>query len=118
MSAEFDWSKVKVRPAIGRPRRSRKQDTFVKTPRGWAERLCGAKYAATFKIAFCLLDKEWRAPGLLVRLSNEAAAAWGVSRWQKHRALTELSRLGLAQIEEGSPGQSPSVKLNLTEGAS
>jgi hypothetical protein len=113
MNTEFDWSKVKVRQVIGSPPLRRRRDKFIAVPLDWAEKLYGAKYAATFKIALCLLNKEWHAPGQPIRLSNFTIARLGLSRNQKARGVEELRRLGLVLVEEGKPRQSPLVKVKL-----
>jgi len=113
MNTVFDWSKVKVRKVIGSPPLRRKRDKFIAVPLDWAEKLYGAKYAATFKIALCLLNKEWHAPGQPIRLSNFTIARLGLSRNQKARGVEELRCLGLVLVEKGKPRQSPLVKVKL-----
>ena len=112
--SNFDWSKVKTRRlAVGKLSTPKDGGKFIKLPLGWVEKLSGAKYAATFKIAHYLLNVEWRSPGQPIRLSNLTIKRLGLSRNQKSRAIAELQGLDLVQVEAGKPRQSPLVRLKL-----
>jgi hypothetical protein len=80
---------------------------FVRVPYEWADRLNGAKYTATLKIALYLLRREFKEHGT-VRLPNSAFK--GLTSKQKWRALNELERLGLVKVER-RPRKSPLVAL-------
>jgi hypothetical protein len=75
----------------------KRQQQFVKVPCVWMERLEGARYVATYRVAWHVLFRNWQSNGKPFTLSNGAVK--GVSRWQKWRALQELERLGLVTVE-------------------
>jgi hypothetical protein len=97
----FNVESLRVDPgSLVLARRSQRRKTqFVKVPLVWADRLGSARYAVTFKVAHRLLREHFRSGGQPVQLANAALTRNGVSRHQKWRALRELERLGLVQIE-------------------
>jgi hypothetical protein len=107
---EFDWNKVKVR-RVGGTQQKPKHNKFVIVPLDWVETLARAKHASTLKLAHGLPDIEWRSPGQPIRLSNLTLKRLGVSRNQKTRGVEELQILGLVDVLESRPRQSPLVKL-------
>jgi hypothetical protein len=86
-----------AKPARAQPKRQRQQ--FVMVPWWWVERLKGARYTATFLVAHHVLLQHWKTGGRPVPVSNMALKPLGVSRWAKWRALQELKRLGLVNIQ-------------------
>jgi hypothetical protein len=84
------------RPAQTEPKRQ----PFILVPAIWDERLCGAA-ASTQDVARHLLREHWRNGGRSFKLANKALAKRGTSPNGKLRALKELERLGLINVERG-----------------
>ena len=81
------------------PRKIQKQrQHFVKVPWTWIERLAGARYTATYRVALHILYRHWRG-GEPFALPNGMMSREGVERRAKWRGLMELERLGLVAIE-------------------
>ena len=102
MENDFDLDNLRINrgQVLVHPQRARRRrQQFIMVPMTWADRLGTARYAATFKVAHRLLREHWRGGGRPIQLANVALARNGVSRHQKWRALLELERLGLVQIE-------------------
>jgi hypothetical protein len=101
----FDLEKLRLRPEDAQayagkaaPRSEpRKKDGWIKVPLWWATELEAARYASTFKIAHRLLHRHWKNGGRRITLTNTALP--GITRFQKWRALDELERLKLVEIE-------------------
>lgn len=78
-------------------------NTYTKLPDMWLKVLRARRgqgetvTVADMAVAWELLAKAKFSP--LVRLSNDRAAEWGLSRWTKTRALNRLARWGLISIE-------------------
>ena len=68
-------------------------------PIAWIERLKGARYVATYRLAFHILYQHWRSDGRPVLVSNATSKALGVPKATKWRALRELEGLGLITVE-------------------
>jgi hypothetical protein len=83
---------------------------FIKVPWAWVERLAKARYTATYRVALHLLYQHWKQKGGPVKLPNGMLVLGGVSRWQKWRALGDLERLGLINVERRTR-KSPLVTL-------
>jgi hypothetical protein len=92
------------------PRKSPDSRSFVKVPSIWVERLRGAHYVATYRVALHLLHQHWKSHGRPLTLSNTALEREGVTRRAKWRALRELEALRLIEVER-RPRQSPRVVL-------
>jgi hypothetical protein len=90
---------VAVSKPVRAPKSSRRRQQFVMVPWWWVERLGEARYTATFLVAHHLLYRHWKTGGQPVPVSNVALKPLGVSRWAKWRALQELERLGLVDIQ-------------------
>jgi hypothetical protein len=80
-------------------RASRPNVGFVKVPLVWAERLAQARYIGTYRVALWVLYLHWKRKAPTFPLANGELGGWGVSRWVKHRALSDLERLGLIRVE-------------------
>jgi hypothetical protein len=81
------------------PRKIQKQrQHFVKVPWTWIERLAGARYTATYRVALHILYRHWKTGQPFV-LSNGMLSMEGVERRAKWRGLQELEQLGLVAIE-------------------
>jgi hypothetical protein len=77
----------------------RKKKHFIKVPQPWVDRLVGAHYIVTYRVALHLLYRHWRERGAPFTLANGVLSLKGVSRGTKWRALRELEKLGLITIE-------------------
>jgi hypothetical protein len=79
-------------------RRPKKGDKapFVKVPLAWVEELKKAKSTATHVVAYDVLYKWWKDPGVPVVVSNVAFPS--LSPRQKLRAVAELEALGLVKV--------------------
>ena len=102
----FDLEKFRLSPedvksyaSKAAPARRRSGREFTIVPRSWSDRLKGARHVNTYKLAVYLLYQYWRA-GKPIALTNVALASTGVpnprSKW---RALCDLERLGLVEVE-------------------
>jgi hypothetical protein len=83
---------------------------FIKFPRMWMERLRASRSLATYKVALCLLFRNWKARGRPFPLTNTVLSEERVSWQAKWRALRELEELGLIRVEE-RPNRSPLVTV-------
>ena len=116
----FDLEKFRLSPEDVKayadkaaPARRRSGREFTIVPRSWSDRLKGARLATTYKLAVYLLYHHWKT-GNPIALTNVALAGTGVTRRSKWRALCELERLGLVEVERRarrSPRVTP-LKLN------
>jgi len=79
--------------------RARRRDRFIIVPGTWADRLAAARHASTLKLALHLLHQHWKNGGQPVPLSNVSLTSAGIGRRSKWRALGELERLKLIEIE-------------------
>jgi hypothetical protein len=95
-------------PGNGKLRRQRQP--FIMTPVEWADRLDGARYTATWRVAMHLLRRSFKDRRQTIRLANGTLAPKGVSPKQKWRALGELERLGLIRVKHRER-KSPDVTL-------
>jgi hypothetical protein len=97
---------------LGKLRRRRRRDQFVKVPMEWMHRLESARLTATYRVALHLLHEGFKAHGHgnRIRLANGAMALKGVTRWQKWRAIDELEVLGLIRVKH-RPRKSPEITL-------
>jgi hypothetical protein len=85
--------------ATGKLRTIRKRDkVFIMVPWRWHEKLAGAT-GQTCRLAQLLLYLHWKDRGAPIRLTNRLLEADGISRQSKWRALRELERRGLIQVE-------------------
>jgi hypothetical protein len=81
----------------GTPRKWKRR--FIKVPWVWMDKLRATNRVQTYQLAHLVLYEHWRMGGQDIVLSNVALGREGVSRWSKWRALGELEKLGLIQIE-------------------
>jgi hypothetical protein len=104
----FDLEKFRLSPedmkayaGKAAPRSARRPASrqFTIVPRAWSDRLEAARYASTYKLALHLLHQDWKNGGRRITLANAVLTNAGVSRGQKWRALRELERLKLIEIE-------------------
>ena len=86
-----------IQPPSTRPPRRAAKLEFVRVPLAWVDRLAGARYAATLKLAHYILFRDWKSGGEAVSLSNKVLS--DISRGQKWRGLCELEALGLIAID-------------------
>jgi hypothetical protein len=78
------------------PKRWRRH--FVRVPWTWVERLREARRISTYRLALVLIYESWRLGGRTIALSNVFVRAEGVPARSEWRALAELERLGLIQV--------------------
>jgi hypothetical protein len=88
----------------------KRREHFVKVPWTWIERLVGARYIATYRVAHHVLYRHWKGRGEPFTLANGMLEMEGVERRAKWRALLELERLGLITIER-RPRKSPRITV-------
>jgi hypothetical protein len=101
----FDLNKFKTK-SPGDPKTSSKSKKSPKRKRGftmfcdvWDERLLDARLPASWNIGNYLM-REWCRNGQRqITLTNIAMAKRKIPRWQKHRALAELERMGLVRVD-------------------
>src|SRR5262249_11054752 len=105
---DFDVEKLRLRPEdiaayVGKTGtaapRARRQDQFTSVPWSWSDRLAAARHVGTYKFALHLLYQYWKNGGRPISLTNTFATNAGVSRRSKWRALGELERLKLIEVE-------------------
>jgi hypothetical protein len=92
---------------------AKRRKNFVMLPMVWYERLAGSSVSgSTILVALHLLHLHWKgAKGeSVVKLPNGMLRYDGVSRQSKWRALAELERLGLVEVER-RPSRSPLIHL-------
>jgi hypothetical protein len=89
--------KEQMRVRVVSPALRKRQQHFIRVPWGWYEQLLKARHAATLQIAMCILYQHWKHRGEPFTLTN--AAAPGITRWRKWKALVELEGFGLITIE-------------------
>jgi hypothetical protein len=109
MGGPFDPDALHLEPADrqrkpGKPRAWRR--FYVQVPWLWVERLQSARRTSTYKLALLLLYESWRSGGKPIVLSNVLTAAEGLTPRAKWRALAELERLGLIEVQRHQ-GRSP-----------
>jgi DNA-binding transcriptional ArsR family regulator len=116
---DFGIEKLRVDPALmrrvlGQQARNSKRKGWQRIctvlPRAWELRLLEAKRVSTYRLAIELLYLHWYGKGKPVTVSSMVAKAAKLSGRSKSRALAELERLGLLEIER-SPRKSPRVVL-------
>jgi len=115
---DFDVEKLRLRPediqagATGAApgSRTRRQGRFVIVPASWADRLRAARHTGAAKLALHLLYQYWKNGGRPIPLTNTFATSAGLSRRSKWRALGELERLKLVEVERRRR-RSPLVSL-------
>jgi hypothetical protein len=96
LGAEFQAEPTRrVDSTIDKTRRKR----FVIFPQLWIERLQTARYVATYRVAFRVLQRHAQCRGQPFPLPNNIE---GVGRWAKWAALSELEQLGLIRLERRS----------------
>jgi hypothetical protein len=88
---------------------SKRREQFVMLPLGWVERLSGASGKA-WHLAALLLYRDWKSRGTPFKLANGMLSIDGVSRRTKWRALSELERRGLINVER-RPRRSPIIRV-------
>jgi hypothetical protein len=76
----------------------------------WYERLRGA-HGQTYRVAWHLLYLHWKGGGRPIKLATGMLVIDGVPATSKRRALHDLERRGLIQVEPGGPRKSPIVRL-------
>jgi hypothetical protein len=72
---------------------------FVQISMEWLERLKSARHIATYRMALFLAYQAWQTNYRPTSISNVALRDWGVSRWEKSKALQELENLGLIEVK-------------------
>jgi hypothetical protein len=88
----------------------KRQERFVKVPLWWAEQAARATHTTKGLVWLLLLHRVWRDGNRTVALPNAELEAYGVTRSTKMRALAELEKAGLIQVERRSR-KSPIITL-------
>jgi hypothetical protein len=88
----------------------KRRQHFIKLPMTWYERLRGA-HGQTYRVAWHLLYLHWKGGGRPIKLATGMLVIDGVPATSKRRALHDLERRGLIQVEPGGPRKSPIVRL-------
>src|SRR4051794_4162608 len=86
------------------------QRHFTLVPREWETRLLETKQVAAYRLAHELLYQHWQNGGKPITVSGGTVKGLKLPRWAKTRALVELERLGLIEVEQ-SPRKAPRVIL-------
>jgi hypothetical protein len=79
-------------------------------PREWELRLLQAKRISTYRLAHELLYLHWYGKGAPITVSAKVARAAKISATSKWKALTELERLGLIEVDR-KPRKAPRAAL-------
>ena len=127
---EIDIEKLRVDPELmqrvleQQARKSKRkgwQRICTVVPREWELRLLEAKRVSTYRLAIELLYLHWYGKGKPVTVSSKVAKAAKLSARSKWKALAELERLGLievdrraAQVAAGRPAPHPGTKIMST----
>jgi hypothetical protein len=83
---------------------------FVIVPVMWWQVLVQMQTGdSTWRVALLILDKARRAPYPLVKLTNAAVKAVGVSATSKKRAIRQLRKAGLIIVQD-RPYRAPIIK--------
>jgi hypothetical protein len=108
----FDLASLRVdSERVRQPARPKKwQRHYVNVPWQWVERLREAKRISTYRLALVVLYEHWRTGGRTIVLSNIFTLAEGLPARSKWRAIAELERLSLIQVER-KRSQAPRVIL-------
>ena len=106
-----NWALPKAQTLAVVPQKiQRRRRQFVKVPWSWIERLAGAHYIASYRVALHLLYQHWKQGDRPILLANGMLRRDGVAPVTKWRALRELDQLGLITIER-RPRKSPLVTV-------
>ena len=97
----FDLEQLRVDPErVAKPVKPKKwRRHYVRVPWQWVERLQKAKRVSTYRARSGVLYEHWRTGGRPIVLSNVFAHAEGLSSRSKSRAIAELEKLGLIQVQ-------------------
>jgi hypothetical protein len=102
-------AKAKAQMSEARARRP-SLGNFIMMPEGWFEQLTDNAPRSTIVLALHLLRLNWKARGRPFKLANGALTEKGVARRSKWRALRDLERRGLIQVQNG-PRRSPTITV-------
>jgi hypothetical protein len=91
--------------------RGTKNGEFTKLPSSWRVRLQGA-HGRTYDLALHLLHLSFKARGRPFKLANGGLAEIGISRFAKRRALRELERRSLIEVQR-NPHKNPTITLRV-----
>jgi DNA-binding transcriptional ArsR family regulator len=112
---DLDVEKLRVDPEFEQQARKSKRKGWQRlctvVPRAWELRLLEAKRVSTYRLAIELLYLHWYGKGNPIAVTGKVAEATRLSDRSKSRALAELERLGLIEIDR-SPRKSPRVALH------
>ena len=105
---QIDPTDLTLMPARGRGR-GRGGDYFVKVPLAWVQKLDGAP-GQTYRLALHILFLHFRERGAAIILANRTIEREGIPRQSKRRALRDLERRGLVEVD-WRPKKSPIVRV-------
>jgi len=112
---DLDVEKLRVDPEFEQQARKSKRKGWQRlctvVPRAWELRLLEAKRVSTYRLAIELLYLHWYGKGNPIAVTGKVAEATRLSDRSKSRALAELERLRLIEIDR-SPRKSPRVALH------
>jgi hypothetical protein len=91
------------------PARGRGGAYFVKVPLVWVQKLDGAP-GQTYRLALHILFLHFRERGVAIILANRTIEREGIPRQSKRRALRDLERRGLVEVD-WRPKKSPIVRV-------
>lgn len=103
---QIDPTDHTLMPARGRGRGG---DYFVKVPLAWVQKLDGAP-GQTYRLALHILFLHFRERGAAIILANRTIEREGIPRQSKRRALRDLERRGLVEVD-WRPKKSPIVRV-------
>jgi hypothetical protein len=106
---QIDPTDPTLMPASGRARGGdhKAKRYFVKVPMAWLQKLVGAS-GQTYHLALRLLFLHFRGRGAAIVLANRTIQREGIPRQSKRRALRDLERRGLVEVD-WRPRRSPIV---------
>jgi hypothetical protein len=103
---QIDPTDLTLMPARGRGRGGA---YFVKVPLVWVQKLDGAP-GQTYRLALHILFLHFRERGVAIILANRTIEREGIPRQSKRRALRDLERRGLVEVD-WRPKKSPIVRV-------
>ena len=114
----FDVEALRIDPAdptfvprgATKTRKKKWERQYILFPWSWLGRLKATGRGATWRLALFLVYEYWRNGGRTIKLTNIMAAEVGVSPDAKGRALDDLEKAGLIEVER-RPDRSPLVTL-------
>jgi hypothetical protein len=98
-------------PRLGAKTPPRRRQVHIRVPYSWEFRLRDAeRKGVVYPVALYILRRDWETDRAPIKITTVAMERLGVSRQSKWRALDELERLGLIQVQR-QYGKNPVVTI-------